>query len=265
MPSEAGDVLEVVRTAGVVELVLSRPDALNSLSPDLVAALDRACADVEADDAVRCVVVRGSGRAFCAGGDLPTATAAEAAAPGGAARYFDSISAVLRRVERLPVPVVAAVHGWAVAGGLELVLCCDLVLATASARFGDAHARYGLVPGGGGSARLPRRIGVGPAKWLMYTAESVPAEQMRRWGLVNEVVPDDDLAAATARVTALLAARSPAGLRAMKLLVDAHADLTLDEALAHESRVSARHVAAGGAAEGWAAFAGKREPDFGAP
>lgn len=111
--------------------------------------------------------------------------------------------------------------------------------------------------------RLPRMIGAGPAKWLVYTTESVSADQMQRWGLVEEVVPEDEPAAAATRVTALLARRSPQGLRAMKLLVDSQMDLTLDEALAHESRVSAQHVASGGAAEGRAAFSEKREPDFG--
>ncbi|GAA4711333.1 enoyl-CoA hydratase/isomerase family protein [Pseudonocardia yuanmonensis] len=259
----SSETLLVEHAAGVMTLTLNRPAALNSLAPSLVDALDEACAAIEVDDAVRVVLLRGSGRAFCAGGDLQAAMAAEAAEPGAAARYFDSISAVLRRIERLPMPVVAAIHGWAVAGGLEIALCCDLVVAADSARFGDAHARYGLIPGGGGSARLPRRIGSGPAKWLMYTAEPVSADQMQRWGLVQLVVPASDLEAAARGLAESLTQRSPQGLRAMKRLVDAQADHTLDEALALESKVSADHVASGGADEGWAAFAEKRQPDFG--
>jgi enoyl-CoA hydratase/carnithine racemase len=240
---------------------LDRPAALNSLSPDLVAALDRACADVENDPAVRSVVLRGRGRAFCAGGDLVTARAARDRGEAGA--YFATISGVLTRIADLPVPTVAAVHGWAVAGGLELVLCCDLVVATASARFGDGHARYGLVPGGGGSVRLPRRIGAARARWLLFTGEDVGAATAEHWGLVARTVADDGLDAAVGELVATLGLRSRDGLRTMKELLDAGADRGVDDALAAETDACARHTGGADAGEGMAAFAEKRTPRFG--
>ncbi|GAA4879119.1 enoyl-CoA hydratase/isomerase family protein [Actinomycetospora straminea] len=254
--------LRVERRAGCAVLTLDRPESLNSLGSPLVEALDEACAAIEDDPAVRGVLIRGSGRSFCAGGDLAEARRARASGPGGAGRYFATISAVLSRIERLPVPTVAVVHGWAVAGGLELVLCCDLVLAADTARFGDAHARCGLVPGGGGSVRLPRRIGVNRANWLTYTGESVSAATMQQWGLVAEVLPEGELWAGADRLAATLGRRSGAGLRAMKHLSDVGGRLAVDEALALEGAVCARHAESADAAEGFAAFADKREPGF---
>jgi enoyl-CoA hydratase len=246
---------------GSVVWTLDRPAALNSLAPDLVAALDRACADVEDDPAVRSVVLRGRGRAFCAGGDLVTARAARDRGEAGA--YFATISAVLTRIADLPVPAVAAVHGCAVAGGLELVLCCDLVVATASTRFGDGHARYGLVPGGGGSVRLPRRIGAARARWLMLTGDDVSAATAERWGLVARTVADDGLDAAVDDLVATLGRRSRDGLRAMKHLLDAGADRSVHDALAAETDACAWHTGSADAGEGMAAFAEKRAPRFG--
>jgi enoyl-CoA hydratase len=247
----------------VVTLTLDRPARLNALGPETVAALDAALDDL--GDA-RVLVLTARGRAFSAGGDLE-AVAAMARERGlddgaGTAAFHAAISALLRRLELLPIPVLAAVNGIAVAGGLELACACDVVLATESAVFGDGHANYGLLPAGGGSVRLPRRIGANRAKYLMFTGETVPAATMRDWGLVAEVVPDDELPAAAERLAARLASRSADGLRRMKELVDRGLETGVDEALAHEQAVAAEHLGAPDYREGLAAFREKRTPRF---
>jgi enoyl-CoA hydratase/carnithine racemase len=136
--------------------------------------------DLAAKRDVRVVVIAGEGRAFCAGADLTQVLdrTADDAEPGAENEFLRQVGVVFDRLEAFSKPVIAAVHGLAVAGGLELVLCCDLVVATRSAAFGDAHANYGLLPAGGGSVRLPRRVGPGRAKQLMFTGVTLPAGQL---------------------------------------------------------------------------------------
>ncbi|GAA4879090.1 enoyl-CoA hydratase/isomerase family protein [Actinomycetospora straminea] len=240
----------------VTRWTLNRPHRLNALSPSLVAALGRAIDTLP--PSTRVLVIGARGRAFCAGGDLE-AVSALGEGPG-LEQFHDDISSTLSRLAALPVPVVAAVGGLAVAGGLEVVLACDLVVAAESAVFGDGHARYGLLPGGGGSVRLPRRLGSPRAKYLLYTGESVPAATMESWGLVCRVVPDADLDAAVDDLAATLAARSPDGLRRMKTLVDEGLELPVEEALRREQEAAAEHARSADYREGVSAFRERRTP-----
>jgi enoyl-CoA hydratase len=247
-----------------VVITLNRPDALNSISPAMIDDLNAALDGIEDRRTLTALVITGQGRAFCAGADLKAArermTGADAATVNS--RFLDDLRLILLRIERFPAPVIAAVNGLALAGGLELVLACDLVLAAASARFGDAHANYGLVPGGGSSVRLPRKIGPTRAKQLIYTGDFLPATQMAEWGLVNEVVADDDLAAAADTLVAKLAEKSPIGLRRMKRMVDDGLDQPVEQALRYELALNAQHAASHDRTEGLAAFAEKRKPKF---
>ena len=145
---------------------------------------------------LRVVIITGSGRAFCAGGDL---IEFEEALQAGGTRLIDTLrynQDVLQMVEDLPVPVIGAANGTAVAGGLELLLCCDIIIAAEGAKIGDGHARYGIVPAGGATVRLAERISPSHAAQLFYTAALVDAETLARWGLVNEVVPREQAHAA---------------------------------------------------------------------
>src|SRR5690606_13389530 len=128
-------------------------------TPEVVEALDSALSSAESDPAVHAVVLTGNGRAFCAGADLKYVRETASGDETAVARFLDSVLGVMGRLEKFPKPTIAAINGLALAGGLELVLCCDLVVAARSARLGDAHANYGLLPGGGSSVRLPRKIG----------------------------------------------------------------------------------------------------------
>lgn len=244
-------------------ITLNRPRELNAIGPVMLDRLGAILDEVEADPAVRCIVVTGAGRAFCAGADLAFVHAIPAAERDAATMAFlRRASATMSRIEACPKPVVAAVNGVTVAGGLELVLCCDLVLAAEGARIGDGHAKYGLLPGAGASARLPRRVGLSRANWMFFTGALAPARELVAAGLVNEVVPDADLPAAAERLAADIAARSPLGLRRMKELARASLGGTLDEALERELAVNAEYAASFDRNEGLAAFAGRREPVF---
>lgn len=241
---------------------LNRPTAMNALSPALLDALDAAIAQVAADASVRALVVTGNGRAFCAGADLSSAL--DSLTSGDPAELLDFVahaSATLARLEALPIPVIAAVNGLALAGGLELVLCCDLVVAGESARFGDAHANYGLLPGAGGSLRLPRKIGATRAKRLLFTGELATAAAMRDAGLVNEVVPDAELEVAVTRLVDAIAEKSPLSVRAMKQLVDEGLGPP-EKGLRREQMALASHVHSWDLREGLTAFREKRKPLF---
>lgn len=263
----ACETLRCERRGHAAWLTLNRPEAMNSMSPQLVQELGQALDHIEADHDVRCVVITGEGRAFCAGADLKAVKSfGDQAGPAGqeaAIRVFlGAATALLRRIERLPMPVIAAVKGVALAGGLETALCCDLVIAAEEAKFGDAHARYGLIPGWGGSVRLPRKIGPNRAKQMMFTAEHVPARTMMDWGLVNQVVPLAELRAAVDSFAARLVDKSPLGLRRMKQLVDDGLEQPVDIALRNERIMVEAHNHSHDRREGLAAFAERRTPDF---
>ncbi|WP_213307269.1 enoyl-CoA hydratase/isomerase family protein [Paraburkholderia sacchari] len=258
---EERSVITEVRN-GAMWITLNRPAAMNAISPDVVAGVDRALDEALARDDARVVVLTGAGRAFCAGADLKFVRGETNSGPSGSAQFLGALLALLNRLERFPRPVIAAVNGLALAGGLELVLCCDLVLATQSARFGDAHANYGLLPGGGGSVRLPRKIGAARAKYLMFTGEFVPAAAMETAGLVNQVVEDGQLVGAVDELVAKIAAKSPLGVSRMKTLVNDGLEQPVEVALRQELVMVALHEHSEDIAEGLAAFQEKRAPRF---
>jgi len=255
---KAGNILCEQRK-GALWITLRRPRAMNAITPEIVSGINAALDEAELDTDIKAVVITGIGPAFCTGADLKfiQGQAAEAISA-----FLKSVLAMMDRLETFPRPVIAAINGIAVAGGLELVLCCDLVIAARSAKLGDAHANYGLLPGGGGSVRLPRKIGATRAKYLLYTGEFVAAEVLREAGLVNEVVDDADLVAATDRLVEKIASKSPLVLRRLKTLVDDGLEQPRTTALRLELLASEVHAGSQDMKEGLAAFAEKRKPRF---
>ena len=237
----------------VARVTLDRPAQLNAVSPELLHDLDAACAAIEDNEAARAVAITGAGRSFCAGADLRVV---EELAPNPVrwAEFMDLWHRVFDRIERLPVPVVAGVHGLALAGGLELTLVCDLIVADEEARLGDQHANFALVAGGGGSQRLPRLIGARRAKDLMLLGGWLGARQALEWGLVNRVVPAGTVETATHELARELASKSGAASRTVKILVDRGLDLELAEGLALERSMVAEHMRTEDAAAGLRAF-----------
>lgn len=246
---------------GVARIVLNRPDRLNAISPELLEDLWAVCDAVERDPGVRAATLTGAGRAFSAGADL---RAVQALAPDpvrwdGFIRLWHR---VFNRLEALPVPLIAGVHGLALAGGLELTMVADLVVADAEARLGDQHANFGLVAGGGGSQRLPRLIGARRAKELMYLGGWLTAEQALAWGLVNRVAPAGRVGEVVAELAAELCRKSVSAARTVKTLVHLAGEVDLTSGLEAEIRLAAVHMRTAEAAEGLAAFAEKRTPVF---
>lgn len=244
-------------------ITLNRPDQRNALSAEVIDGVTRALDTAREDATVRSVVFAATGPMFCAGADLKTALGELDSGDSAAlASFVRSASTLFDQVAAHPQPVIAAVHGAAIAGGLELVLACDVVVAGRSAMFGDGHAKYGMFPGGGGSIRLPRRIGVNNAKRLMFTAESWTAERMRDAGLVSEVVDDGQLVAAVTSLTERIGRLSPLGLSQMKEVMEAGADLSVADGLAYELSACMNYAGSRDFAEGLRAFSDRRNPEF---
>ncbi len=246
---------------GIARAVLNRPEQMNAISPDLLEDLDRVCAAVEGDATIRVLTLTASGRAFCAGADLK---AVKELSPDRVkwTGFMRRWHGVFDRIEALPVPVIAGVHGLALAGGLELLLVADLVIADEAARIGDQHANFGLVAGGGGSQRLPRLVGARRAKELMLLGGWLSAAEAMSWGLVNRVAPSGTLEAAVQEMAVSLAAKSAAAGRTVKLLVNRACNDELERGLEMERHVVAEHMRSADAVEGLRAFAEKRTPVF---
>ncbi|MBI4638971.1 MAG: enoyl-CoA hydratase [Candidatus Rokubacteria bacterium] len=252
----------LVEHAGpVATLTLNRPDARNALDlvmrRELLAALD----ELEADDATRVVVLTGAGEHFCAGGDVKMMRDKRHTAAEGRER----VALLGRMVERLvdfPRPTLARVDGFAVGAGCNLALCCDLIVASDRAKFGEVFAKIGLVPDGGGTWFLPRLVGLARAKELIFTAEVIDAAEALRVGLVNRVVPAAELDAATRQLAERIAAGPPAVLRLAKQLVNRAAVSDLASALAGEAFAQAVAITGEDHQEGLRAFFEKRPPRF---
>ncbi|MGH8783719.1 MAG: enoyl-CoA hydratase [Cupriavidus necator] len=217
---------------GFATLVLNRPDKLNTLSIRLRQELAAAIAELEADPAVRVLILTGAGRAFTAGLDLD-----EWAAPGvvaAGAYEHDAVAAL----QRFSGPVIGAINGLAITGGVEIALACDVLIASTEARFADTHVKVGLLPGWGGSVRMARRIGLHRAKELALTGRFLGAEEALAWGLVNHVVAPAELLPAAEAMARQMLACVPETLVAYKRLLDAGAMVDLDEALQRERAAS---------------------------
>jgi enoyl-CoA hydratase len=247
---------------GVGTIELARPAVFNCLSRQMLSDIDHAMATFERDGA-RAVLVTASGKNFCTGAALDEV---EEVRQGEAElRSFLALGhAVLDRIEASPLPVVAAVQGLCLAGGIELALACDVVFAAEDARFGDQHAAFGLIPGWGGSQRLTRTIGLRRALDLMYSARWIDAPAALQWGLVNHVAPVARLREEALSYARQLATRSCTGLAAIKRLGRHAADAgqSLRDGLRLEQR-EALHVLTGpDINEGLAAFRERRVPNF---
>lgn len=218
---------------GVCWLRLNRPTRRNALNPQLVAALDQGIRRAERDSQTEVIVIAGEGPSFCAGADLQHLH--ELATAGRSpTRFLSAVSACFTRIEQIPKPVVAAVHGHAVAGGLELALACDVVVGQAGTLLGDGHLRNGLLPGGGASVQLPRKVGEPLARWLMLTGEFLPVEAFTATGFVHAVASADRFPTLIDKTVAQLRGSAVSAQQRLKRLLHESRDLDATEALAHE-------------------------------
>lgn len=231
--------IEIDRPAdGVAVITLNRPEARNALSVALREESTAAVRTLGEDETVGVIVLTGSGPAFSAGVDLK-----EIGAPGGAPRPASPGSDdLVAAIVACPVPIIAAVNGLAITGGLEVVIACDIVLASASARFADTHARVGILPLWGMTQRLPRLIGMQRAKQLSFSGDFCDAETAQRWGLVNRVVEPDQLLTEAVALAAVIAANDRRAVRNLKRVYDEGALLPMAEGLALERARGREHM-----------------------
>jgi methylglutaconyl-CoA hydratase len=251
----------LVETRGAVAFItLNPPAAANALSRALVAALGPALARLRDDQEVRALVLTGAGpKAFCAGADLKERRAMSL---DEARAFLRELNRVVDLIAAFPRPVIAAINGAAFGGGLELALACDLRLAADTAEMGLPETRLGIIPGAGGTQRLARVAGVAAAKELILTGRRIGSARARELGLVSEVLPAGELAAAAARVAAEVAGCGPLAVAQAKRAIDEGIELPLAAGLALERACYEVVLDSEDRNEGLAAFAEKRPPVF---
>ena len=254
--------VKLSKEQGIATIRLNRPDAMNALGRDLVTDLSSALTEVAGDDSVKAMVLRGEGRCFCAGADLKYFQDAFQS-PEGLRNYLTEINEVIFQVEDLPIPVIAVVHGFALAGGLELMMACDMALVSDDARIGDQHVNFGLMPGGGSTIRLPRLVGPQRAMELLTTGRWLNGPEAVEWGLALRSAPMDRLDEELEQRVAPLRGKSRPGLGWIKQVTHRGRDLTVRDGSAIEQMAFAQYVATSGhPAEGVQAFVEKRTPQF---
>ena len=246
----------------VATIRLNRPDALNALNMELLAEFSHALTAVAEDETLKALVIRGEGRAFCAGADLlffDTVFDEISLLPP----YVKLLNDCFFQLEELPVPTIAVVHGFALAGGLELSLACDMVLAAEDARIGDQHANFGLMPGGGSTQRLPRRVGMQRAMELLTTGRWLSGAEAVEWGLALRAVPGAELDSELENLLAQLRDKSRTGLGWIKSVTRQGRDLPVRAGIDRENMAFIQYFATSPhPREGIQAFKERRKPEF---
>lgn len=243
-------------------LTLNRPDSLNAFNESLHAALGAALRDADADNACRALILTGAGRGFCAGQDLSEVVLTPGQLPDLTITLDRLYNPLIRRLRKLPLPVICAVNGVAAGGGANIAFACDIVLAARSAKFIQAFAKIALVPDCGGTWFLPRLAGSARARALSMLAEPVKAEQAEAWGMIWRAVDDADLMTEAHRLAAHLAKQPTGALALTKQALDASETNTLDEQLDLERDLQGHAGRAPDFTEGVTAFLEKRPPRF---
>ncbi len=243
----------------VATLKINPPDKLNALNSATRSRMVEELNDLAANDDVRVVIVTGAGeKSFVAGADIAEF---EGRSPVDQFRVMTD-SSVFLAVDEFPKPIIAAINGFCLGGGCELALACDIRIASEKAKLGQPEINLGLLPGGGGTQRLPRLVGMGAALKMLYTGDFIRADEAYRIGLVDEVVPPDQLEARAKELADTIASKSPVALRLIKQAVRTSARTSLDEGLKQEVTLFSLAFASEDKKEGVDAFLNKRQPTF---
>jgi len=244
----------------IARVTINRPGAMNALNQDVTTELIECFGESLVDHAIGCVIITGAGdKAFVAGADIRQLAKLDEAAGKTLA---EQSQAMMQAVQDLPVPVIAAINGFALGGGCELALACDIRLAASTARIGQPEVNLGLIPGFGGTQRLPRLVGRGKALQLILTGDMISAGEALRIGLVDEVHPPEELNARATDMAEKISSRGPLAVRFAKRAIHRGLDLSLEQGLALEAEFFGRLFDTEDQKEGTAAFLEKRPPRF---
>lgn len=257
----AGD-LERALESGVLTLTLARPDARNALSLALIKELSAALHEAATDKAVRCLVITGKGKAFCAGGDIKEMQERAGKAVATKERLQGGLNMIARSIFEMEKPVVAKVNGDAAGAGFNLAMACDMVYAAESAKFHASFIKVALIPDVGGSWTLPRKVGLHRAKEMLFLGESVTARDAERMGLINRAIPDGELDATVNGIAHTLAAQPTKTIGLAKRAIHRGLASTFEEALEHEAYAQGYCFSTADHVEGTKAFFEKRPPNF---
>ena len=245
--------------AGVATLTFNRPERLNALNAETMAEVTAVLEQTARNPEIRVLLMTGQGRAFIAGADINEFLQFD---PLAARQFADSAQVMAVKLEQLPIPVIACVNGFALGGGCEMAMACDIIYASEAAKFGQPEVNLGIMPGFGGSQRLARLVGKGLAKELCLTGRLVDAAEAKAMGLAARVFPAATFMEECTKVARSLAAKGRVSLRAIKQTIDRGFDLDLKNACALEADAFALCFASPDAKEGAAAFLEKRQPKF---
>jgi enoyl-CoA hydratase/carnithine racemase len=254
-----GDVV-ISAADGVVTALIDRPLARNAINAAVIDGLDEVMRLACAADA-RAMVIRGAGGTFCSGADLRE-LAELRQYPDQLNEFMTRLGDILERIEVAPFPVIAIVEGHAVAGGLELLLACDVVIAATTAKIGDRHLEYGLVPAAGASVRLTNRLPAARARYLLLSADLLTGAEAADWGLITRAVPPGELERFTQLLVGRLASRGVSAAATVKAMAANARERPASEALPRERALFLQHMKSRDAAEGLTAFLERRPPDF---
>ncbi len=244
---------------GVVWVRFNRPEALNAINEQFVREFREAVEHARNSRTARVMVVTGEGKAFCAGADIKMFSETDVF---GARKVIEDLGALLEDLEDLDIPVIAAINGYALGGGCEIAMACDIIIASEKARFGQPEINIGIIPGAGGTQRFARLIGWKRAMELSLTGEHISAEEAYRLGLVNKVVPHEKLMDAVNELVEKIKSKSPYAVMLVKHAVNRGFKMNLRDGIIYERDLFTIAFASPDSKEGFSAFVEKRQPNF---
>ena len=238
-------------------ITINRPEALNALNTAVFNELEPLVGEIERDATLAALIITGEGRSFVAGADIGEQLPLDAGR-----KWARRGSSVFRRIEKLEIPTIAAVNGFALGGGCELALTCDIILASEKAKFGQPEVGLGITPGFSGTQRLPRRVGIGKAKELIFSGKMIKADEAKTIGLVNEVYAPEALMDAALEMARSFTKNAPIAVKYAKACIDRGMQMDLDDGIALENEMFAMCYATADQKEGMTAFLEKRPAVF---
>ena len=241
---------------GIAIVTIDRPEALNALNSTVITELEQVVAALESDRDVRCLILTGEGRSFVAGADIGEQYPLDL---DGGRRWGQRGSALMRRIEKLEFPTIAAVNVFALGGGCELALSCDIILASEKAKFGQPEVGLGITPGFSGTQRLPRRVGIAKAKELIFSGKVIGAAEAEKIGLVNAVYAPEELIPGAIAMAKSFTANAPIAVKYSKACIDRGMQMDIDDGIAVENELFAMCFATADQKEGMSAFVEKRK------